>query len=148
MMDLLPLATGLGLAIGLAFTDLLGITTGGLVVPGYVALYLNQPVVILATLAAAFGTLFLVRTSSLFMILYGRRKTAFMILFGYFLGMLINETTGILEMNYQVIGYIIPGLIAMWMDRQGIVQTLSSLMIVSVLVRLVLILSVGAENLP
>ena len=38
-----------------------------------------------------------------------------------------------------VIGYIIPGLIALWFNRQGIMQTLSSLIITSVLVRLTLI---------
>ena len=38
-----------------------------------------------------------------------------------------------------VIGYIIPGLIALWFNRQGILPTLSALLITSVLVRLVLI---------
>ncbi len=38
-----------------------------------------------------------------------------------------------------VIGYIIPGLIALWFNRQGVLQTLAALIITSVLVRLVLI---------
>ncbi|MEZ5302915.1 MAG: poly-gamma-glutamate biosynthesis protein PgsC/CapC [Verrucomicrobiales bacterium] len=35
-----------------------------------------------------------------------------------------------------VIGYIIPGLIALWLDRQGIVETLSTLAAASVVVRI------------
>ena len=46
-----------------------------------------------------------------------------------------------------VIGYIIPGLIALWMDRQGVPQTLASMLIVSTVVRMVLVLAVGAELL-
>ena len=41
---------------------------------------------------------------------------------------------------FCVIGFIIPGLIALWMDRQGWVETLSPLLTSSVVVRLVLIL--------
>jgi hypothetical protein len=41
-----------------------------------------------------------------------------------------------------VIGYIIPGLIALWFNRQGVLQTLSALIIASVLVRLVLVVLV------
>jgi hypothetical protein len=44
-----------------------------------------------------------------------------------------------------VIGFIIPGLIAIWMERQGIWQTLASLLTVSVIVRLILILTIGME---
>ena len=44
----------------------------------------------------------------------------------------------------QVIGFIIPGLIAIWLDRQGIVETLAALVTASVVVRLILVV-VGAE---
>jgi len=42
--------------------------------------------------------------------------------------------------NLQSIGYIIPGLIANEMDRQGVVQTLSAVGIVTILIYLVFIL--------
>ena len=47
---------------------------------------------------------------------------------------------------FNVIGFIIPGLIALWIDRQGWVETLAPLMTSSVLVRLVLIV-LGVEVL-
>ena len=46
--------------------------------------------------------------------------------------------------SYEVIGNIIPGLIASWMDRQGIIRTISAIMITSVLVKLtIMVISVG-----
>ena len=44
-----------------------------------------------------------------------------------------------------MIGFIIPGLIAIWIDRQGIIETLAALITASVVVRLILVLVVGTE---
>ncbi len=44
---------------------------------------------------------------------------------------------------WDVVGYIIPGLIALSMDRQGLVETIATLITVSVAVRLVLIILIG-----
>ncbi len=48
--------------------------------------------------------------------------------------------THFLSAEFDTVGYIIPGLVANEMERQRIVPTLLSLLIISVLVRLVLIL--------
>ena len=53
MHDLLPLSVGIGLTYGLLATEILGIATGGLIVPGYFALHLMNPIHLLMTLAAA-----------------------------------------------------------------------------------------------
>jgi hypothetical protein len=39
-----------------------------------------------------------------------------------------------------VVGFVIPGLIALWISRSGLVQTISPLIVATSLVRLVLIL--------
>jgi hypothetical protein len=44
-----------------------------------------------------------------------------------------------------VIGFIIPGLIAIWLDRQGILETVAAMVTASVVVRLLLVLIVGME---
>ena len=147
MMEFLPLSVGIGLVVGLLFTEMFGIATGGLIVPGYIALALHRPFDIVVTLGASFITLGIVRALSTFLIIYGRRRTALMILIGYTIGMLANEWPGATRLEYDVIGFIIPGLIAIWMDRQGILQTLASLTIVSIIVRLILILIIGQEIL-
>jgi hypothetical protein len=50
-----------------------------------------------------------------------------------------------LAVEAGVIGYIVPGLIAIWLDRQGVVPTLGALFTSAVVVRLLLILVVPEE---
>jgi gamma-polyglutamate biosynthesis protein CapC len=149
MIELLPLSVGIGLAISLLFTEMFGIAAGGMIVPGYLALSLTRPVDVLITIAAGFATFAIVHTLSTFVIVYGRRRTVLMILIGYLIGMLLRFSTSgfayLQGQELQVIGFIIPGLIAIWLDRQGIVETIAALVTASVVVRLLLILVVGAE---
>ncbi|MCC6746023.1 MAG: poly-gamma-glutamate biosynthesis protein PgsC [Deltaproteobacteria bacterium] len=148
-MELLPLAIGIGLAVSLLFSEFFGVTPGGMVVPGYIALHLTNPVSVLLTLGAGFATFAVVYALSSVVILYGRRRTALMILVGYLVGMGVRALLGGYVEDpgpeLSVIGYIIPGLIAIWLDRQGVVETTSTLLTVSVVVRLVLILVVGTD---
>ena len=147
MIELLPISIGIGLAIGLLVSELFGIASGGLIVPGYIALYLVRPMDIAATLIIAFLSFTIISVLENLFIVFGKRRTALMILIAYLLGMLTRSWTGIFPTEFEIIGYIIPGLIAVWMDRQGVVETLTALSIVSVAVRLVLIVTVGTEML-
>ena len=45
--------------------------------------------------------------------------------------------------SIAVIGNIIPGLIANWMDRQGIIRTLSVIILTAVMVKLAVIILFG-----
>ncbi len=168
-LNLLALAIGVGLIVTLFVTELFGIAAGGLVVPGYMALRLMQPVNFALTIFVALATFSIVRILSSFMVIYGRRMTGLMILTGYLLGALLemvlgggvafnvtatnmtllggdtstdalNQTIDPVFVELGVVGYIIPGLIALWFNRQGVIQTLSALIITSVLVRLILII--------
>lgn len=150
MTDLLPIAIGLGLVVSLLLSEYLGVASAGMVVPGYLALYLTMPAQLLVTLLAAGLTYGAVRVIGEFLIVYGRRRTAIAILLGYLLGALLGRAGAYYfeptEVGSEtVIGYIIPGLVAIWMDRQGPVETLSALTICSVLVRLLLVLLLGGE---
>jgi gamma-polyglutamate biosynthesis protein CapC len=148
MNELLALSVGIGLVLSLVFTEMFGIAAGGMIVPGYLALNLTRPLDVLLTIGGGIATFLVVHTLSSFTILYGRRRTVIMIIVGYLIAMLVRWGTG----NYahmqgtelQVIGFIIPGLIAIWLDRQGIVETLAALVTASVVVRLILVV-VGAE---
>ena len=67
------------------------------------------------------------------------------LLIGFFLGYILRiilDSTGILQNNnwieLEYIGYIIPGLIASWMDRQGILRTTSVVLIVASIVNLIM----------
>jgi poly-gamma-glutamate biosynthesis protein PgsC/CapC len=153
MIDLLAVSIGIGLAVSLMFSEMFGLAAGGMVVPGYFALFLHRPLDILLTLAAALATYLVIHLLSTFIIIYGKRRTVLMILVGYLVRMAMDSASlgslssigMIAEADSAVIGYIIPGLIAIWIDRQGMVETLSALLTASVAIRLILILIYGLE---
>jgi len=136
-------AIGIGMVVSFAFYEIVGLSPGGVVVPGYIALFLDQPTRILVTLLVALLTYFAVIILSNYIILYGRRRFLAMVLIGFLLKWLIEELIikiPISGIELLSIGYIIPGLIANEMRKQGILPTLYSLAIVSVIVRLILLL--------
>ena len=156
-MDVHTVAIGLGLIVSLLFTEFFGLAVGGMIVPGYIALSLHRPADILLTLGVALTTYGAVLLISKLAFVYGRRRIVLMILFGFLIGSLVRavpvlaaegaglgagQTAGMIG----VIGYIIPGLIALWIDRQGLVATLAPLMTSAVIVRLALII-LGMEIL-
>ena len=149
METIITVSIGLGLAVSLFFSEFFGIAAGGMVVPGYIALYLNKPVVILCTISVGLVTYFIVNSLGSFVIIYGKRRTVLMILIGFLLGWLVRSLVfipvGPDVIDLSVVGYIIPGLIAIWMDRQGILETVTALVTSSAIVRLVLILVFGKE---
>jgi gamma-polyglutamate biosynthesis protein CapC len=145
MTDLLPLSVGIGLFVGLSFTELFGLASGGLIVPGYLALYMTEPLTVALTLGGGLLTYGVVRALSTFLIVYGRRRTALMILIGYLVSMLVRGWTQGDDSGFAVIGFIIPGLIGIWMDREGVFETICSLLVSSSVVRLILVLGVGSE---
>ncbi|MCC7382290.1 MAG: poly-gamma-glutamate biosynthesis protein PgsC [Deltaproteobacteria bacterium] len=149
MTELLPLAIGVGLAVSLLFSELFGLAAGGMVVPGYIALNLHRPLDVLLTLAAGFVTFAVVHSLASIIIIYGKRRTVLMIIVGYLIGAMLRTLGGTGQLSpaleYDLIGFIIPGLIAIWIDRQGLVETVSALVTAAVVVRLVLVLVVGPE---
>lgn len=144
---LVEISLGIGLVISLLFSEFLGLAAGGMVVPGYFALHLPDPLRTLMTLVGGVATYFIVRFMAFFMVVYGRRRTVLMLLVGFIVGSLIRNfiefEVGDVLVDLTVIGYIIPGLIAIWIDRQGLVETVSTLIISSVMVRMVLIMLMG-----
>jgi len=126
----------LGLVLALIYVELVGISPGGLIVPGYFALYLEQPWRPLATIIIAFLTLALYRLISNYLILFGRRRFVFMLLSGAVIGQLWTLALPHLfsePLGLKVIGWVIPGILASNLERQKILPTLGSLLFVSCL---------------
>ncbi len=140
-MDELTLSIGLGLAVSILFSETFGIAAGGMIVPGYLALHLDRPYNLMLTAFASLVTYGIVRSLSVFMIVFGRRRTVLMILVGYIVGAVVTQASPSPAegQTMQVIGYIIPGLIAIWLDRQGVVETMASATTAAVLVKLLMI---------
>ncbi|MBP8718376.1 MAG: poly-gamma-glutamate biosynthesis protein PgsC [Candidatus Atribacteria bacterium] len=136
-------AIGIGIALGFLFYELVGISPGGIVVPGYIALFINQPFRIIITIGIAILTYYIVLFLSNYLILYGKRRFLSMVLISFFMKWLVESflfQLPVTNIELQSIGYIIPGLLANEMQRQGILITLLATAIVAILVRLTLYL--------
>jgi gamma-polyglutamate biosynthesis protein CapC len=151
-MDTLALSIGIGLAVSLLFSELFGLAAGGMVVPGYIALALSNPLAVAITIGAGFATYAIVRALASVVIVYGRRRTVLMILVGYLVGTIVRLLVGggiqSEPHDATIIGYIIPGLIANWFERQGVIATTSTLLTAAVVVRLTLVLLSVTELSP
>ena len=142
-------AVGIGLVLSLVFSETLGLAAGGMVVPGYVALMIHHPLRIMGTVLVSLFTFFVMKFLSNYMFIYGRRRTVMVILLGFLFGWLSRELlviqTNVFTLELQTIGLIIPGLIANWMERQGVIKTISVMVIAAVFIRLVLMIITGGQ---
>lgn len=143
---MIEMSVVLGIFLGLLSYEFLGISPGGLVTPGYVALFLDQPMRIAGTFIVSICTFLLINWLSNYIVVFGRRRFVVTMLTSFLLRwlwetVLVNAPVTVPEL--WVIGYIVPGLIANDMERQGGMATLCSLIIVSTFVRLVLLILQG-----
>ena len=117
-----------GIVLGLLFTELTNLSPGGIIVPGYMALFLHRPLEIVFTLTAAVVVMLGVKLLSGLFFLFGRRRYALCLLLGiliklagdYFFGQQVSGS----GIDIRLIGWIIPGIIANDMYKQGIPRTL------------------------
>lgn len=131
----------LGILLGFIYYELIGLTPGGIIAPGYIALAFDRYLILTTTLVAVLLTYLIVRLLSQMIILYGRRAFMTAVLVGFFLKWGLEAVLGemnLLPTELVIIGYIIPGLIANEMRKQGILETLFSCAIVAGLVVIIL----------
>lgn len=137
----------LGLLVATLFVEVTGFYPGGIIVPAYVALFLDQPLRVVGTVAVAALAWATYRALSHWFILYGRRRFVLMILLGGAWALIawrLVPTLWPTSVELRTIGWVVPGLIANTIERQGVWLTLAAMGIASVvtyfLVRLVLLL--------
>jgi len=129
------LAIGIGMLVGLLFSESLGVMGGGIIVPGYFALHLQDLSSVFVTFFIAIITFSLISILSRYLLIYGRRRVILSLLIAFLIGLFFREF-----IYLEYIGFIIPGLIASWMDRQGILRTTSVIIIESSMVHFILML--------
>ena len=136
---------GLGIFLSLILSETLGVTAGGIIVPGYIALHLHNPVQVLVTFLVAFIVWVIIQLLGKITFLYGKRRIVLALILGFFFGYISRNVIFISQDigSVAVIGNIIPGLIANWMDRQGIVRTLAVVVLTAVMVKLMVMLLFG-----
>ena len=144
---MVEIAIGLGIVLSLILTETVGVTAGGVIVPGYIALYLHDPLRVISTFSVSILVFLIIWVLSKYMLLYGKRRLVLCLLLGFAFGYLSKiyfrfPSSGL---DISVIGNIIPGLIASWMDRQGVIRTLSVILITATIVQLFLMV-IGLET--
>lgn len=125
----------IGLLISLAIIGLTGVYPGGIIVPSYLVLFISEPERIVGTLVAALLTLLVYLLASRWLILFGRRRFVFLILVGgvwSILSRMLLPAIFPLSVEFTVIGWVIPGLVANHFERQGVLVTLGSLLTATV----------------
>jgi len=120
----------IGLLLALLWAEITDLSPGGIIVPGYFALYLDRPLRAAATLAVALLTLVIYRFLARQLILFGRRRFVLMVLVGAILSqawLLVLPRLFDAPLELRVIGWVIPGILASSLVRQKVLPTLASL---------------------
>jgi poly-gamma-glutamate biosynthesis protein PgsC/CapC len=139
----LTVTLSLGVVTSIVLLGLTGLSAGGLIAPGYMALVLDQPstLLVLAFITAATWCVVTLLSRALF--LYGPRRFGIAILTSLVLSAALElwrPTLGPLGLDWRSVGYIVPGLIANQFDRQGFVPTTLMLAIAAPVVRVLAML--------
>ena len=139
---MVEIALALGIAVSLVGTEVFGLASGGLVVPGYLALHLDQPGRLLATLVVSALTWIVVRFGfARLVVLYGRRRFGVTILTGFVMQAAcaaVLSTLPAVPADVRAVGYLVPGLMAHTALTQGFWPTVTMTALVTVVVRLLL----------
>lgn len=132
----------IGILVSFAFAELTGISPGGIIVPAYLAMNINAPERIVGTLVVVVATYALMRLLGRWLILYGRRRFVMAVLISFVLSYALKSIP-FFVVGYDVIGYLVPGIMAREMDRQGVIKTsVSTVLVVAIL--MLLQLAVGS----
>ena len=144
---MIEIAVGLGVAFSLVFHETFGLAAGGIVVPGYIALNFHDPHKLIGTLIVALLVWACIRIISQFVFVYGRRRMVIAVLLGFIFGYFSRQVFpfGVFDNRLEAIGFIIPVLIANWMERQGVYKTITTVLMGGAMVRLMVIIVNGGK---
>lgn len=121
---------GLGIVLGMFFYNRTGRSCGGIITPGFIALQIGSPSSIAMALASAVVLSFVLEGVVRITGIYGRQRIALAML-------LALGCKFMLDLFFPVsslwLGWVLPGLVAADMQRQGLVETLTGTVIVSLL---------------
>jgi len=134
----------LGVLISIIYYEITNISPGGIIVPGLFVLYFNQPERMIYTIIISIITYLIVKLLSKYIIIFGKRRFAFLIIISLFVNLIISLIIDISTFNLlsvSLIGYTISGLIANDIYKQGILKTITSLVIVTGILELIVLLN-------
>ena len=131
-----------GVAVSMLLYERRHLTTGSIVVPGYIAAFIVYPLIIVATFLNAFASYLIVnKLLRRWFLLYGRTKFTVLAVTSILIqtAMLKLTPSGpwLWESDIKLfvgVGYVVPALIAHDMGRQGIAKTMRSVLLAAAIV--------------
>jgi poly-gamma-glutamate biosynthesis protein PgsC/CapC len=125
----------IGLLVAVLYVEVFGVYPGGIIVPAYIALYLDQPLRVIVTVVIAILCVLVYRILSTSVILFGKRRFVTFL----FIGAVLAQVWSLLfpqlfpeSFGLRAIGWLIPGLLANNLEKQRFLPTLASLVSVAV----------------
>ncbi len=160
--EVVRMALALGVIISILVYERWRLTGGAAVVAGYLALFVDRPLYILTTILVALATYQIVqKLIAPRYFLYGRRRLVVMVLVGLVLqlitggiGWALNAFTPLSTLTPWLlglygVGFVLPGLIAQDIERQGSLTTVMIVIATTLLTFLILRnLEAIKQNLP
>lgn len=127
------LALVIGLVVSLLIEQIFGVSTGGMIVPGYLAIVCDDISQVILIFAVSF-IVYLIVDYILphFMILFGRKKFVASLIVGLLIKLTLEMVFPILPfsiMEFRGVGVITPSLIANSYSKQGIRYTIPAVLI-------------------
>ncbi len=133
----------IGILISIIFYELTDVSPGGIIVPGLLVTYINSIERVIFTVIIAFLTFLIVKLLSKYVLVFGKRRFALMIIVSIFLSIIFELITHALSgylLSVSIVGYTIAGLIANDFYKQGVKKTLPALAICVCLLELIVII--------
>jgi poly-gamma-glutamate biosynthesis protein PgsC/CapC len=133
----------IGILISIIFYELTDISPGGIIVPGLLVTYINSIERVIFTVIIALLTYLIVKFLSKYVLVFGKRRFALMIIISIFLSIIFELITHALSgylLSVSIVGYTIAGLIANDFYKQGVKKTLPALAICVCLLELIVII--------
>jgi poly-gamma-glutamate biosynthesis protein PgsC/CapC len=119
----ISLTIAVGIVVSLFYSRRTGWSSGGLVSAGLLAVQASDPLRFAAVLLLAVGLSAVLRLLAKMLSLYGRERVGAALLLALALRLALRGETGI---DAFWIGWVVPGLIAADIERQGLTTTLAA----------------------
>lgn len=129
----------IGILVALLVDETTGIKPGGIIVPGFLALYLGEPLRVLFTILVSLLVYTIILGLQRYVFLYGKRRFAYAIVTGLAIKLLLAMALPnlmFLPFGLLIIGMVIPGLMGETFLQQGIWKTLLAIIVATAITRL------------
>lgn len=123
------LCLAIGMLLGMFYYHKTGFACGGIITPGVIAMFIGDPLKIAVSVAAAFFTWLILEALLRFFSIYGRQRMAAAMLIALALR---YPLVSVLGESSLWLGWVVPGLMAADMQRQGMLPTLTGVVTVSI----------------